>query len=107
MFDQGEKQDVQKWLDSFKKPNSDVNAKDNSNIPKPYYLSRYIGEFCKQVEYQYVVNQRKRIFDWKLHVLACLYSEVIALLFGSLLDYICKLLPQNFDTIKQIRIKQK
>lgn len=97
VFDKGEKQDFQKWLDSFKKPNSYVNEKDDSNILKPYYSSRYILEFCKQFGYQYIVNQRKRLFDWKLHVLACLYSEVIALFFGSILDYICKLVPQDFD----------
>lgn len=95
VFDPEEERDVQKWLDSFKKPNSIVSENNNSNLPKPYYLPRYILEFCKQAGYQYIVYQKK--LDWKLHVLACLFSEVIALLFGPLLDYICKLLPQNFD----------
>lgn len=95
VFDQEEKQDVQKWLDSFTKPNSGVNEKSNSNLPKSYYLSRYILEFCKLFGYQYIVYQRKP--DWKLHVMACLFSEVIALLFGALLDYICDLLSPDFD----------
>lgn len=96
VFDPEEEQDVQKWLDGIKKPNSDVSENDNSNSPKPYYLPRYILEFCKRAGYQYIVFQRN--LDWKLHVMACLFSEVIALLFGSLFDYISKLL-RNLDVV--------
>lgn len=97
VFAPEEKQDVQKWLDSFMKPNPDVSENDNSNLPKPYYLPRYILEFCKRVGYQYIVYQRN--LDWKLHVMACLFSEVIALLFGSLFDYISKFPLRNLDVV--------
>ncbi|MDE5830876.1 MAG: ATP-binding protein, partial [Clostridia bacterium] len=97
VFNPEEERDVQKWLDRFKNPNSIVSENDNSNLLKPYYIPRYILEFSKLAGYQYIVFQKK--LDWKLHVLACLFSEVIALLFGPVLDYICELLPQNFDIV--------
>lgn len=95
VFDQEENQNVQKWLDSFMKPSPDVNEKDASNLLQPYYAPRYILEFSRRAGYYCIVSQINP--NWKLHVMACLFSEVIALLFGSLFDYIVESLLRNLN----------
>lgn len=95
VFDQKEEPDVQEWVNSFIKTNFGANDKDNLCSIKSYNLPRYVLALCKKVGYQDLVSQGNP--DWKLHVMACFFSEIIALLFGPLLNCLFSTLSLKLD----------